>query len=154
MSARIVFKNRNFAGLLFANTILGAAFPIQLILGGLAGLTLAPSPALATLPSSIQTFAGLLAAAPLSLLMGWLGRRVGFAVGCLLTLVGGVAGADQRAMGRSDQGFALVAGEGQELLADVGDAFARVEVDDRETPLQGVDATLESFAFRPRGLAR
>ncbi|MEM9320561.1 MAG: MFS transporter [Pseudomonadota bacterium] len=86
-----VLRNRNFTGLLLANTILGAAFPIQLILGGLAGLLLAPEPALATLPSSVQTFAGLLAAAPFSLLMGRLGRRAGFALGGLLTFIGAAA---------------------------------------------------------------
>ncbi|MEM9231103.1 MAG: MFS transporter [Pseudomonadota bacterium] len=83
--------NRSFAGLLLANTILGAAFPVQLILGGLAGLMLAPGPALATLPSSVQTLAGMVAAAPFSLLMGRMGRRAGFALGGLLTLAGAAA---------------------------------------------------------------
>ncbi|WP_415402310.1 MFS transporter [Tateyamaria sp. SN3-11] len=90
LSASSILKNRNFAGLLLANTILGAAFPVQLILGGLAGLMLAPSPALATLPSSVQTMAGLVAAAPFSLLMGRMGRRAGFAFGAVLTLLGAV----------------------------------------------------------------
>ncbi|MEM9855494.1 MAG: MFS transporter [Pseudomonadota bacterium] len=84
-------RNRNFAGLILANTILGAAFPIQLVLGGLTGLMLAPSPALATLPASVQTFAGLVAAAPFSLLMGRMGRRAGFALGGVLTLLGALA---------------------------------------------------------------
>ncbi|MEM9757446.1 MAG: MFS transporter, partial [Pseudomonadota bacterium] len=88
MPVTSVFKNRNFLGLIVANTILGTAFPIQLILGGLAGLMLAPSPTLVTLPSSVQTLAALLAAAPSSLLMGRFGRRVGFVVGGVLTLVG------------------------------------------------------------------
>ncbi|ABG30271.1 membrane protein, putative [Roseobacter denitrificans OCh 114] len=74
--------------MLVANTILGTAFPIQLILGGLAGLVLAPSPTLATLPASIQTLAGMVAAAPISLLMGRMGRRAGFALGGLMTLMG------------------------------------------------------------------
>ena len=91
MSISSVLTNRNFAGLLAANTILGAAFPIQLILGGLAGLMLAPDPVLATLPSSVQTFAGMLAAAPFSLLMGWMGRKAGFALGGLITLAGAIA---------------------------------------------------------------
>jgi len=93
MSATSVLQNRDFAGLLLANTILGAAFPIQLILGGLAGLMLSPDPALVTLPSSVQTLAGMVAAAPLSLLMGRLGRRVGFVIGGLMTLVGAVLAA-------------------------------------------------------------
>ncbi|MEM1388583.1 MAG: MFS transporter [Pseudomonadota bacterium] len=90
MSVISLSQNRPFAGLLAANTILGAAFPIQLILGGLAGLMLAPDAALATLPSSVQTLAGLLAAAPFSLLMGRFGRRAGFACGGALTLLGAI----------------------------------------------------------------
>ncbi|MEX0370231.1 MAG: MFS transporter, partial [Tateyamaria sp.] len=91
MSAVSILKNRNFMGLLAANTILGAAFPIQLILGGLGGLMLAPTPTLATVPSSVQTVAALVAAAPFSLLMGRFGRRAGFALGGLLTLAGAIA---------------------------------------------------------------
>ncbi|MEL6953883.1 MAG: MFS transporter [Pseudomonadota bacterium] len=82
--------NRNFLALLTANTILASAFPIQLILAGLAGLMLAPSAGLATLPASLQTLAGLLAAAPVSLLMGRLGRAAGFALGAVLTIAGGL----------------------------------------------------------------
>lgn len=83
-----IVQNRNFIGLLSANTILAAAFPIQLILGGLTGLLLAPTPTLATLPSSVQTLSALIAAAPFSIMMGRFGRRVGFAIGAVLTLVG------------------------------------------------------------------
>lgn len=90
MSVVSILQKRDFASLLLANTILGAAFPVQLILGGLAGLMLAPSPALATLPSSVQTLAGMMAAAPFSLLMGRFGRRAGFVLGGLMTLVGAV----------------------------------------------------------------
>ncbi|WP_424969313.1 MFS transporter [Dinoroseobacter sp. S76] len=104
MSVFALFQNRSFAGLLLANTIFGMAFPVQLILGGLAGLMLAPDPALATLPSSIQTLAGMVAAAPLSLLMGRFGRRVGFAVGGLLTFVGAVGAV----LALSSQNFALL----------------------------------------------
>lgn len=78
-------RNANFIGLLFANTILGVAMPMLLILGGLTGLMLAPTTGLATLPASVQTLAALLAAAPCSLLMGRYGWRIGFASG------GGVA---------------------------------------------------------------
>ena len=90
-SVSSILKNRNFIGLLLANATLGSAFPMQLILGGLAGLMLAPNPALATLPASVQTLAALVAAAPFSLLMGRLGRRIGFALGGLLTLLGALA---------------------------------------------------------------
>lgn len=88
MSVVSFATNRNFLGLLLANTILGAAMPMLLILGGLTGLMLAPSPALATLPASVQTLAGLVAAAPFSLLMGRVGRRMGFVIGGLLTIAG------------------------------------------------------------------
>lgn len=88
MSVMSLVTNRNFLGLLLANTILGAAMPMLLILGGLTGLMLAPSPALATFPASVQTLAGMVAAAPFSLLMGRVGRRMGFALGAMLTLSG------------------------------------------------------------------
>ena len=84
-------KYSTFAGLVLSNTVLGAAFPIQLILGGLAGLSLASEPGWATLPASAQTLAGLLAAAPFSLLMGRFGRRTGFMLGAGLTLAGAIA---------------------------------------------------------------
>ncbi|WP_269584584.1 MFS transporter [Roseibium sp. Sym1] len=83
--------NRNFLSLLLSNTILGAAMPMLLILGGLSGLMLAPDPALATLPASVQTLAGLFAAAPFSLLMGRVGRRLGFVVGGLAAGTGALA---------------------------------------------------------------
>ena len=88
MSVMSSIQKRNFLGLLLANTILGAAMPMLLILGGLTGLMLAPTPALATLPASVQTLAGLVAAAPFSLLMGRVGRRQGFVVGGLLAATG------------------------------------------------------------------
>ncbi|UWR20913.1 MFS transporter [Sulfitobacter sp. S190] len=80
----------NFIGLITANTVLGSAMPMLIILGGLAGLMLAPTTALATLPASLQTLAGLFAAAPFSLLMGRLGRRSGFAIGALCATGGSV----------------------------------------------------------------
>ncbi|MDR6266868.1 MFS transporter [Roseobacter sp. N2S] len=86
-------RNGNFIGLLLANTILGFAMPMLLILGGLTGLLLAPNTALVTLPASVQTLAGLLAAAPFSVLMGRFGRRAGFAGGGILALIGAGIGA-------------------------------------------------------------
>ena len=56
--------NINFIALITANTILGAAMPMLIILGGLAGLSLAPSPTLVTFPPSVQMLAGLLATGP------------------------------------------------------------------------------------------
>jgi len=92
MPTSIISRNRNYLGLLAANTILGSAMPMLIILGGLAGLLLAPSIALATLPASLQTLAGLLAAAPFSLLMGKLGRKTGFVTGVAVAIVGALIG--------------------------------------------------------------
>lgn len=80
-----------YIGLLTANTILSSAMPMLIILGGLAGLMLSPSPALATFPASVQVFAGLLAAGPFSMFMGHFGRRAGFCAGGLLAAAGGLA---------------------------------------------------------------
>ena len=92
MSATSFARNGNFFGLLAANTILGAAMPMLIILGGLAGLMLAPSMALATIPASLQTLAGLLAAAPFSLVMGRLGRKAGFVIGGGFAIAGALVG--------------------------------------------------------------
>ncbi|AZV78646.1 MFS transporter [Parasedimentitalea marina] len=92
MSASYFGRNSSFAGLLTANTMLGSAMPMLIILGGLAGLTLAPTTALATLPASLQTLAGLLAAAPFSLLMGRFGRKTGFFLGGAFAIVGALIG--------------------------------------------------------------
>ncbi|MDF3415976.1 MFS transporter [Sulfitobacter sp. M57] len=85
-------RNGNFLGLLAANTILGAAMPMLIILGGLAGLMLSPTTALATLPASLQTLAGLFAAAPFSMMMGRFGRKTGFVIGVALAVAGALLG--------------------------------------------------------------
>lgn len=87
-----LWVNGPFIGLIAANTILNAALPMLIILGGLAGLLLAPSPALATLPPSVQIFAGFLVTGPFSLLMGRRGRRFGFLIGGLMAMIGGGLG--------------------------------------------------------------
>ncbi|MGC1506463.1 MAG: MFS transporter [Sulfitobacter sp.] len=92
MSSLSTIRNGNFLGLLAANTILGGAMPMLIILGGLAGLMLAPSTALATLPASLQTLAGLFAAAPFSLAMGRLGRKTGFMIGVAMAVGGALLG--------------------------------------------------------------
>lgn len=88
MHTSAMSRNGNYLGLLVANTVLGSAMPILIILGGLAGLMLAPSTALATLPASLQTLAGMLAAAPFSLLMGRRGRKTGFVTGVGCAVLG------------------------------------------------------------------
>lgn len=92
MYTSFISRNGNYLGLIVANTILGSAMPMLIIMGGLAGLMLAPSTALATLPASLQTLAGLLAAAPFSLLMGRRGRKTGFVTGVVCAVVGAFLG--------------------------------------------------------------
>jgi MFS family permease len=59
----------------------------------LAGRTLAPVPELTTLPLGIQFVAMMAGTVPASLVMGRFGRRVGFSVGQVLGLTGGVVSA-------------------------------------------------------------
>ena len=92
MQLKAFLRNGNFLGLLAANTVLGAAMPMLIILGGLAGLMLAPSVGLATIPAALQTLAGLLAAAPFSLLMGRFGRKAGFMIGGGFAMFGALVG--------------------------------------------------------------
>jgi MFS family permease len=92
MSVASLARNGNLIGLLVADAVLASSMPILIILGGLAGLMLAPTTALATLPASLQTLAWLFSAAPFSLLMGKLGRQAGFIIGATLTIVGALVG--------------------------------------------------------------
>lgn len=92
MRTSVISQNASYLALLMANTILGAALPMTIIMAGLAGLMLAPSTALATLPASLSTLAGFLAAAPFSLLMGKRGRKIGFATGGACAIFGSLIG--------------------------------------------------------------
>lgn len=85
--------NKNFIAILFANVILGSIMPMLIVLGGLAGLKLAPSTTLATLPTSFQMLAALIVATPVSLFMGKRGRKVGFLLGVIIAFFGGLCGA-------------------------------------------------------------
>jgi predicted MFS family arabinose efflux permease len=85
--------SRNFLLIVTASIILGAPMPMLILLGVLAGQSLAPSQALATLPASIQIFAGILVAIPISLYMGKAGRRSGFLLGACIMVVGGLCAA-------------------------------------------------------------
>ncbi len=92
MRDSIISRHGSYLSLLISNTILGSAMPMLIILGGLAGLMLAPSTALATFPSSLSTLAGLFAAAPFSLLMGRFGRKIGFFAGGSCAIFGSLLG--------------------------------------------------------------
>lgn len=89
----------NLALILIGNAVLGAPMPMLIILGGLAGALLAPSEAFATLPASIQVLSGLFTAAPISILMGRFGRKVGFSIAAGFVLIGGLLGAYAMSIG-------------------------------------------------------
>ncbi len=84
---------RNVAVLFFAQAVLGSQMPIHIILGGLAGFTLAENKALATLPISLMVLVSMFSAAPMSLFMGRFGRQLGFWVGATAGALGGAISA-------------------------------------------------------------
>ena len=85
--------NRNFSLILCGNILLGAAMPMLIILGALAGGYLAPVQWMATLPPTVQLIVGVAVATPISLFMGKYGRRAGFMLAACLTIAGGALGA-------------------------------------------------------------
>ena len=80
---------RNALLLATAHGILGSQLGIHIILGGLAGALLAEDPRYATLPISIMVMTTMAVTAPISLLMGRVGRRPGFLVGASAGAIGG-----------------------------------------------------------------
>jgi hypothetical protein len=74
MTAR---AKRNVAVLVLAQAILGSQMPMIFVIGGLAGLMIAPSPALATIPISLIVFGSMTTAPWLSAVMQRFGRRIG-----------------------------------------------------------------------------
>jgi MFS family permease len=94
---------RNVAVLVAAQAVLGAQMPLIFTVGGLAGLMIAPSPALATIPISLIVFGSMTTAPWLSALMQRFGRRAGFFVGAM----GGALGAAVSAWGLWIDSFAL-----------------------------------------------
>ncbi|GAB4235983.1 MAG: MFS transporter [Kiloniellaceae bacterium] len=63
---------------------------LSITITALVGASLAPTPALATLPLALQFVATALMTVPVSLFMGRYGRRAGFSLGSLLGIAGGV----------------------------------------------------------------
>jgi MFS family permease len=94
---------RNVAVLVAAQAVLGAQMPLIFTVGGLAGLMIAPQPALATIPISLIVFGSMTTAPWLSALMQRFGRRAGFVVGAM----GGALGAAVSAAGLWIDSFAL-----------------------------------------------
>ena len=79
---------RNVIVLSIMQALLGAQLPVCIILGGLAGALLAEDKSLATLPIAFQMIVGMVAAAPMSLLMGRVGRKPGFFLGSVCGAIG------------------------------------------------------------------
>ncbi len=79
---------RNVWVLVMAQALLGAQMPMTFIVGGLAGLMIAPSPALATLPISLIVFGSMTTAPWLSAMMQRYGRVAGFVTGSLAGALG------------------------------------------------------------------
>lgn len=83
---------RNVIVLVLAQAFLGAQMPMIFVVGGLAGMSLAPTPLLATLPISLIVFGSMTTAPWLSPLMQSKGRRFGFVLGALAGAGGGALG--------------------------------------------------------------
>ncbi len=79
---------RNVFVLILAQAFLGAQMPMIFVIGGLAGLMIAPSPALATIPISLIVFGSMTTAPWLSAVMQRYGRKTGFIVGALAGAAG------------------------------------------------------------------
>lgn len=84
---------RNVWVLVAAQSLLGSQVVMIFIIGGLAGLMLAPNPCLATLPISLTVFGSMTTAPWLSAVMQRLGRRPGFLIGATGGLLGSLIGA-------------------------------------------------------------
>lgn len=82
--------NRNLTAL-FSTQLLGMmAYIMMLFIAGLAGLIIAPSKTLATLPAGTLLIGSALAAYPSASLMKWLGRKTGSLLAILVAIVGAI----------------------------------------------------------------
>ena len=90
---RLHTMTRNFLLIVTSSVVLGAPMPMLILLGALAGQSLAPTAALSTLPPSIQMLAGIMVAIPISMYMGRAGRKKGFLLGAMVMIVGGLTAA-------------------------------------------------------------
>jgi MFS family permease len=130
---------RNVAVLVAAQAILGSQMPMIFVVGGLAGLTLAPTPLLATLPISLIVFGSMTTAPWLSPFMQRHGRRAGFVIGA----AGGAAGALVAAWGLYAGSFAaFLAGSYLTGIYMSAQAFYRFAA-----------ADTASEAFRPKAIS-
>ncbi|MGF1620599.1 MAG: MFS transporter [Rhodomicrobiaceae bacterium] len=81
---------RNVFILTTAQALGGASPPIIISLGGLVGQTLAPTPALITLPVSLFTLGLALGTIPAAIIMRQFGRRGGYLLGALIGVISGL----------------------------------------------------------------
>jgi MFS family permease len=79
---------RNIVILSLSQALGSSGLPVIVLLGGIIGSHLAPTPALSTLPVSIMVVGVALFVIPASLLMKWVGRRAGFAFGSIMAAFG------------------------------------------------------------------
>jgi MFS family permease len=77
-------RNRNIILLSFGQAMALAGPPVVVLLGGILGMQLAPSPSLATLPISAMVIGVALFTIPASFFMRRFGRRVGFSLSSLM----------------------------------------------------------------------
>jgi MFS family permease len=130
---------RNVGVLFFAQAILGAQLPVNMILGGLSGALLADNRALATLPISVMVFTSMLTALPASHFMGRFGRRAGF-----------LAGAAAGCCGALLSTRALLSGNFELLL--LGAAFTGI-YQSTQGFFRFAAADTASPAFRPKAIS-
>jgi MFS family permease len=90
--ARGVSLRRNLAVLAICQALFFVANTIMVSTSPLVGLSLAPSPVLATLPLGVQFLGTMSATWPASMLMERLGRRFGLVLGCGFGIASGACG--------------------------------------------------------------
>ena len=79
-------KPANIPVLMLAQSLAMATAPVVILLGGIIGTDLAPTPALATLPVSTMIVGTAVATVPAALLMERFGRRIGFVSAALVAM--------------------------------------------------------------------
>ena len=84
--------NRNLSVLAVCQALFFVANTIMISTSPLVGLSLAPTPMLATLPLGVQFIGTMAATVPASLLMARLGRRFGLVLGCTFGVASGLCG--------------------------------------------------------------
>ena len=115
----MTFRLRNVLLLTLAQATSSTSVTLVAAVGALAGYALASNKALATLPSTMSVIGTALSTVPASLLMKRVGRRLGFMVGALAAMAGGLISALALAHGAF---WLLTAGA---LLLGVSVAFAQ-----------------------------